>query len=182
MKYSICIIMIEILFVSTLACAADTNPIHYRIEPESIMRSIQSRGAGAIVEELNNDQNLWQSVLKKIASSDESWLRTAVALRPGTDAGTSESLDLAVGEALEHNPANVFKIALKVFLIRNICGTIEYDSPHFNTYEHAMNTINLRIHKVASMKERALESTGLECIQYLETSKEGIEQFFRDNK
>jgi hypothetical protein len=189
-KYSICMIIIAVLFVSNIVYAGDTNPMHYQLEPKSIMHEIESRGANVVVQELySNFGNVWLKVesspwylviLKKIASGDESWLKTAVALRPGTDAAETETLDSAVGEALEHNPVNVFKITLKVFSIREICGTIEYDDPRFNSYEHAMKTINLRIHKVGSI--RSIESAVTECIQYLEATKEDIAHFYEVNK
>ncbi len=180
-KYSIWTIIIAVIFGSNLVYAIDANPIHYQIKPDSIMREIDSRGAKVVCEELYSDWNVWYSILqKKIASGDESWLKTAVALRPGSDAGATEMLDLAVGEALEHNPVNVFRFTLKVFPIHYICGAPDYNDPRFNSYDLAMKAINLRIHIVSSM--RNIENSVTECIQYLETSKEEISHFYKVNK
>ena len=88
----------------------------------------------------------------------------------------------ALSEALEHNPVNVFRITLKVFRIRDICAAPDYNDPRFSSYEHAMKAIDQRIHKVAAIKERALKSTGIECIQHLEASKEEIKHFYEINK
>ena len=64
-KYSICTIIIAVLFWPNLVYTVDTNPIHYQIEPDSIMREIESRGAKVVCEELYGDWNVWYSVLQK---------------------------------------------------------------------------------------------------------------------
>lgn len=166
------------LFVSGLSYAADKKPLQYQLKPESIMHEIKSRGAKKVVSELYSDWNVWYSVLKKIASADELWLRTAVDLRAGSDAGESEMLDLAIGEALEHNPAIVFRIALKGFQISDICGSPDVDDARYNSYELSIRAINLRIRNVAAVKDPAFATTSKECIRYLEASKEGIARFF----
>ncbi len=144
------------------------------------MHEIESKGTEAVLAKLYNDQTVWSSVLKDIASGNKSWLRVATALRSVSDAGASEMLDLAVGEALEHDPINVFRIALKVFPIRYICTAPDYDDPRYSSYELAMKAINLRIHKVVSMRMK--ESTVDECIQYLEAAKKEVAHFYEVNK
>lgn len=138
--------------VPPLLYATDARIINYYSKPELVIREIESRGAMVIVSELYADHKAWHSVLQKIASGDESWLRVANALRAGTDAGASEMLTLAVGEALEHNPNNVFRIASKAFRVSAICGGPDVDDVRYNSYELSMNAINLRIDKVAAVK------------------------------
>jgi hypothetical protein len=171
------VITILVLLPMTLY-AADAKIINYSSKPELIIGEVQSRGARIIVWELYDDDKTWLSVLQKIASGDESWLRVANALRAGTDAGASEMLTLAVGEALEHNPKNVFRIASEAFGVSDICGGPDVDDVRYDSYELSMKAINLRIAKVAAVKDPSLEQISKECIHYLEASKKGISDFY----
>jgi hypothetical protein len=167
-----------LVLVPALLCAADATIINYSLKPELIIREVKSRGARIIVWELYDDPKTWHSVLQRISSGDESWLRVANVLRPGTDAGTSEMLTLAVGEALEHNPNNVFRIASKAFEVSAICGSPDVDDVRYDSYELSMKAISLRIDKVAAIKDPSLEKMCKECIHYLEASKKGISDFY----
>jgi hypothetical protein len=131
-----------------------------------------------IVQELYSDLDVWDFVLKKIGSGQESWLKVAVALRPGSDAGSSEMLSHAVGEALEHSPENVFRITLNDFDLADICGGPDVDDARYNSYELSLKAINLRIDKVSSMKVDSFESARKECIRCLEASKDPIARFY----
>ena len=55
-------------------------------------------------------------------------------------------LELAVGEALEHRPADVLRIALPMFGI-NVCGGPDVDDPRFDSYECSIAAIDARIGK-----------------------------------
>ncbi len=171
--------MITILvLVPALLYAADAKIINYSSKAELVIREVESRGASMIVSELYGDHKTWHSVLQRIASGDESWLRVANALRARTDAGASEMLTLAVGEALENNPNNVFRVTLKAFEVSAICGGPDVDDARYDSYELSMKAINLRIDKVAAVKDPSLEKICRECIHYLEASKKGISDFY----
>jgi len=58
---------------------------------------------------------MWQQLLAGIATGTEAWLKVAVALQAVSDAGSAEQLELAVGEALEHRPSNVLRLAIPTF-------------------------------------------------------------------
>ncbi len=167
-----------LVFVPAFLYAADPTAVNYSSNPESVIREVESRGASIVVSELYDDHKAWHSVLQKIASGDASWLTVANALHPGTDAGASEMLTLAVGEALEHNPDNVFKIALKAFEVSAICRGADVDDVRYDSYELSMKAIDLRIDKVAAVKDPSLEKKCRECIHYLEESKKGISDYY----
>jgi len=177
-RYSIITIFMIAIFISSLSCATDTEQLHYQLTPKSIIHQVQSRGAEVVVSELYRDWNIWNSILKKIASADEDWLRTAVALRAGSDAGTSEMLELSVGEALENNPVNVFRVTLKAFQLNSICSGPDVDDFRYNSYELSIKAINQRIRKVSAVTDRTLESTCKKCIHHLEASKVEIARFY----
>lgn len=177
-KMFILIIFMLVIVVSSVAFANDTKSIHYYSKPESIIHEIKSRGANAVVSELYSDLNVWHSILQKIATGNQSWLEVAVALRAGSDAGASEMLTLAVGEALQNNPKHVFTIAAKAFELRNICSGPDVDDERYNSYELSMKEIDRRIEKIKVVKDRSMEKISKECIQYLEASKKGISDFY----
>lgn len=117
--------------VSLLPASESTGIKQYYADPKTTIDEINRRGAHEIVSELYSHPNEWNEVLRKIASGDKSWLRVAVALHPGSDAGSNEMLTLSVGEALEKAPENVFKIALKEFSLNSICGAPDTDDDRY---------------------------------------------------
>jgi hypothetical protein len=173
---------ISIVLMTSIAYGADAKPSDFQLKPESLLQEIKSKGAGAVVFKLYDDSNTWNYILKKIATGDRSWLGIAVALHPGSDAGSSEMLTLAVGEALEHNPLNVFQIAPKDYQLSFICSGPDVDDNRYDSYELSMKAINLRIKKVAAIKEPSLMNMSKECISFLEESKKGIAQFYEVDK
>jgi hypothetical protein len=173
---------LSIYFAAGLAYSANSIPQGVYSKPTAILDEIKSKGARAVVSELYDDQNVWQSMLQKIASGNLAWLKVAVALHPVSDAGSSEMLTLAVGEALENDPKNVFKIALGSFKLGNICSGPDVDDARYDSYELSMKAINRRIKKVAAIKDQSLMNTSKECTQYLEKSRKGIAQFYEIKK
>ena len=174
-------LFIPTIFFISLGMSAfpeDSNSIAYSSKPESIMLAIKSKGAEAVVNELYADWNVWTSVLRKIATGDESWLKIAVFLKPGTDAGASEMLVLAVGEALEHNPKSVFRITSKIFDLSFICSGPDIDDDRYHSYELSIKALDLRIKNIRTIKTKAFKKTCDECIKYLEASKKGIARFY----
>jgi hypothetical protein len=153
------------------------RPVDYYSDPQAIIYEVSSRGARGVVLELYDDENVWYSVLRKVATGNESWLKAAVALRPGADAGAIDMLEVTVGEALEHAPENVLGIAPKAFLLGTICGGPDIDDVRYYSYELSMNAINLRMKRVAAVKDPMLQHLRDQCLRYLEESKKGIASF-----
>ncbi len=180
-KYNI-VFVLSIAFVflgHTLLYGADSLSNNYYSKPDAIINEIKSRGAVAVVAELTKDWSVWNFICDEIATGDQTWLKAAVALKVGTDADSSEMLDLALGEALEHEPENVFKIAANTFELVFICGAPDVDNARYNSYELSMKAIDLRIKKVAAVKDQSLQKMSRECLKYLDESKKGIAEFFQ---
>lgn len=152
------------------------------LSTKSIQKDIKVLGARKVYISLYDDVKKWHDLLRKIASGDEEWLKVAINLRDGSDAGASEMLSLAVGEALEHNPENVFKFALNSFEINVICGGPDVDDQRYDSYELAIKAINKRINKVSSVKGRNLKEKCNECLRHLSEAKKHIANFFQVNE
>ena len=152
------------------------------LSAKAIQEEIKVLGPKKVCNSLYDDKTKWNSLLKYISSGDEKWLKVAVNLREGLDAGASEMLSLAVGEALEHNPENVFKFALNSFEINVICGAPDVDDQRYDSYELAIKAINKRINKVSSVKGRNLKEKCNECLRHLSEAKKHIANFFQVNE
>ena len=150
--------------------------------PTSILGSINHKGAQFVVNEIYKNNVMWQSLLQRIASGEEAWLKVAIALQPGTDAGTSEMLTLAVGEALEHDAKMVLTITVPTFRIQAVCGGPDIDDKRYSSLELAVRAIELRIEKIYSLKDESLQNSVNVCLSYLEASKKHIARFYGCNK
>jgi hypothetical protein len=143
---------------------------------------VSLRGAKVVASELFDDLPAWKFVLQHIEKGQKSWLKAAVALRPGTDAGSSEMLDSAVGNALENAPENVFRITLKEFKLEFICDGPDVDDIRYDSYDLAMKAIRKRPNQIRTIKDMHLKAATNKCISLLEKAKVGVAQFYGVNK
>ncbi len=79
------------------------------LSPASIEASIRQDGAKGAVDALGRS-NRWQGVERRIGSGDARWIALAPKLAPGTDAGASEGLGIALAFALPRNPRAVLAV------------------------------------------------------------------------
>jgi hypothetical protein len=97
------------LFVAgsiTVHAASPAPPIR----AESILEDVNTRGPQPVVAALRSDSNQWDQVMTNISHGNPHWLNVAAALRPGTDAGSSEALNEAVFLALKPAPTRVLQL------------------------------------------------------------------------
>jgi len=94
--YRACTFLAALVFFSAPAHGQST------LTPESVLERIAKNGSRATVAQIYDDPKQWRAVRTGIAAGSRSWLEVAVQLRPGSDAGVTNQIELAVGEALEH--------------------------------------------------------------------------------
>jgi hypothetical protein len=80
------------------------------IRAGQVLADIKVRGPAAVVKSLWEPAQKWGEVMKRISTGQQAWLDVAVALRPGTDAGASETLEDAVFLALKPSPVAVLRL------------------------------------------------------------------------
>jgi len=163
---------------SEFSSAQKKSSVSYHSDPQAAIERISTRGTRQVVGELYSDYDKWNSVLRNVATGSEEWLQVAVALRPGTDAGTTSMLENVVGEALENRPENVLRIAVQGFSIPSICGGPDVDDARYDSYELSIKAIDKRKKNVAAVTDPDLEKLCDQCIKYLERSKKGIANFY----
>ena len=158
--------------------ASGNSTVTYYTDAQKIIGEVTERGAGSVVNDLFDQPKAWDYVLKNIAKGTEVWLKVAVALHPGSDAAPSEMLNIAVGEALENAPENVFRIALPDFRLNSICSGPDVDDARYNSYELSMKATKLRQDRISSISAPDLKDVGRKCIQLLEESKAWTAKFY----
>jgi len=138
-----------------------------RINPESILDDILIIGAAATVKKLNNgEQPQWTEVLRMIETGDPRWLAVASGLAAGTDAATSEDLQVMLAKALPINPQGVLSLAdSQTFLsIENLCVApfIEPELDYLHRY------LAETLESLRRLKAEAVEAKRKRCIAQIE--------------
>jgi hypothetical protein len=161
--------------------AATSSPRNSALTVATASHLIREKGASAALQQIYEDDRQWPELLHGIATGRTSWLNVANELRSASDAGATAQLELAVGEALEHRPANVLRVALPTFGM-SVCGGPDVDDPRFDSYELSIRAIEKRKRMLAQVQIPTLRLVRDQCIQELESSKSGIAQFYGRRK
>ena len=165
-----------LFFVPSPLTYADSK--RYYNDPKSMIAEIARRGADAVVREIYNDFNTWNSLLRNIATGDELWLEVAVALQPGAQGGAYDMLRATLGEALENSPESVLRVTGHKYGTAFICGAPDIDDTRYGTYELALKAIKIRQERVRTIKNPELSELSEDCMISLELSKDHIARFY----
>ena len=125
--------MKQIALLFLLAASASASGAT-SITPNTISQQISTLGAKAALQAIYDNKTTWAQLLAGIASGTKDWLLIADQLRRVSDAGTSEQLGLAVGEALERRPENVLSLGIAEFGVETVCGAPDVDDVRFDSY------------------------------------------------
>lgn len=107
-----------LLLIASYSYASDIN----FSDPYSILNSIEKHGASYVVSKEINNWETWDKILKNIESCKKIWIEVAIAIKPGTDAGYSETLSDTLAFALPNAPENILPIIGDDFKIQDVCG------------------------------------------------------------
>ena len=92
------------------------------VDPAAILSQIRPGNEQTIVSSLWERHGRWSAVLDGVSGAQDVWLDVAERLRPGTDAGSAEEIDMAIGEAFMRAPEKV----LRRFGPQDICHTLGF--------------------------------------------------------
>ncbi len=149
-----------------------------RLTPQGVAVRMEKSGTSAALAQIYGSKGQWRALLEGIASGTVAWLQIATRLRSVSDAGASEQLDLAVGEALEHHPENVLSVAIPAFDIGIVCSGPDVDDPRYDSYQRSLKAIELRMAKLRTISDLSLAKRQDECIKDLQASKSAIARFY----
>jgi hypothetical protein len=168
-------VLLVTVFLAALAVdAKNTTPL----TSATVTQRIHRQGAHETLAEIYQDETQWQELLAHIATGRPAWLMVAKQLRVASDAGANQQLELAVGEALEHHPANVLRIAPPVFDIETVCSGPDVDDARYDSYSLSIRAIERRTSRVRAVTDDSLRALRDTCIATLEKSKLGIAKFY----
>ena len=156
--------MLPYCLLAAMACTPTIAGESLPLTSQAITKDIESNGAKVTVQKLisGKHQRQWELVLKKIKTGDSRWLAVAKGLADGTDAGTSESLQIALATALPRNPGGVLQLTgTQSFLsLEDICGApfIEPEPAYLKRYltETRQSLNNLRDARVEQQRTKCL--------------------------
>jgi hypothetical protein len=106
-QFSCALALMIAMVAGSIAWSAEPPP---SVRARDLLGDIKIHGAKFVVEKLWDRNRQWDAVMAKIATGKKDWLDVAAALRPGTDAGASETLDEALFLALASAPVGVLKL------------------------------------------------------------------------
>lgn len=142
-----------------------------RLEPRRIEANVQSQGADGVVRDLYEDPDRWELFLDHVSSGSPAWLNAALAVAPGTDAGATQMLAIAVFMALEPSPQEVLQVFQRssqspepALSPLEVCGDWVYiDYPE----DEARALIRARISKLREVGNPELAIVRDECVRLL---------------
>ena len=153
------------LFVPSLVEAEE-------LTPAQILKSISAHGARETVGSLHESGTDWYVVVQQVSAGDPAYLAVAEALRPGTDAGASSELNIAVFIALARSPLLVLgmlrdtQVGAGAFSVRFVCSSnIGIDFPADDSRRMIRERITI-LEKLHGGEETARDS----CLSALRTA------------
>jgi hypothetical protein len=153
------------------------GPVLWAESPSALLSEIAVRGAAPVVHELY-DSPSWNGVMEHVAKGERDWLLAAAALRRGTDAATTEELDLAVSTALIPNAKDVFDVFMEQIPARAICYGAAESAGH-ETLEKALNELHAKIAGVKKVNDPRLAKYKAECLKLLREDEPGLRQIYQ---
>jgi hypothetical protein len=169
----------------TYALAESEKSIDYYSDTQAIIERISKDGADKVVRELSENGNffdIWLWIMNKISSGEDKWLHVAVALWPGTDGAATETLFLALGEALVKAPKKVLTLFSDDFSIKGICSFPDVNDPRFDTKSENLKELEKRRKSLLSISDRKIESAQEQCLKCLEKSRREVSEWFNAQK
>jgi hypothetical protein len=156
------------IYFLLIAAAVGANALasnHSVLTPQSVKDDTRRIGAKAVVQQLYSS-NRWETVLKKIETGDDAWLAVVQDLAEGTDAGTSEDLQVTLARALPKNPGAVLRLTgTESFLsLDDVCAAPFIEPEHAFLMRYLTETRR----SLASLNDTAVESKRLKCLSQIE--------------
>lgn len=162
-----------------IACAG-SGPIDLH-DGSAFLSEVNRKGASQVIRQLRDTPD-WYRVTERIASGEPAWIDAAVALRAGSDAGSTSELQSALLVALSKNPVYglrvlepIAKSPSRPFTLAEICGGRNDPSP---TYQEAITEHRRVKEAVGSVQLMELASKKALCLAELKKGEAHIKRFF----
>jgi hypothetical protein len=145
------------------------------VQPEELTRDIANDGAAAVVSRLFKDPAAWDSLMARISSGDHHWVKVAIALLGGADAGAASEIHDALFPVLTRDPAYLLRQPpSRNFDVIELCSGRHEP---LQTYQDAQAEQRAAAAKVAALGDKFGERRRL-CLAALDSGLKGIRRFF----
>jgi len=150
-----------------LLCLAMRSPPEPPLAPAELLQAIDREGAPAVLMQVYEDDPRWQQVLDGIASGSRGWLEVAGRLKR-VAREQAEELTVAVGRALEKEPANALAILGDAFDADDVCSLNTLEQSLGPDYTVALRSVERRERAVTRVSDSALRQQRDDCLGFLQ--------------
>ncbi len=152
-------------------------PATAALDPASVSRDIDERGARQALARLAGSDADWDALLDGVASGGREWLRVADLLLRVAEDPEAYDLEAAVGEALAAAPARVLEIAdrggeIQLSWVCDETTTFEEDPD----LEQRIGLLAEREDAVRALRAPALAARRATCLKSLEKARMALER------
>jgi hypothetical protein len=134
--------------------------------PAALLQDIESRGARAVLLEVYEDEPRWNRLLAGVSSGTAGWLKVADQLKR-VAREQSEELTVALGQALEKEPANTLAVLGEAFDADDVCSLNTLEQSLGRDYAAALRSVERRQRAVGGVGDPALRAQRDECLAFL---------------
>jgi hypothetical protein len=106
------------------------------IQPAKIQHALTRESPEQVISRLWDNGDCETKLLAGLSSGKSEWLQLAIALRPHTDAWSSESLQNSLGEAMLRAPSRVLPLVDAFGFDNRICMPWGFDDSPSGTMRH----------------------------------------------
>ena len=128
--------------------------------------------------ELYNNDECYFEVLKNIATGSEKWLDVGLALYKYSDAGFSEQLNYAFGEALGSNAEGVLLRITDQEILLFVCSGPDGDDDKFDSFQNSYAELTKRVTAVQKIQNLGIEDIKNKCLETLNKSIIDLRQYY----
>jgi hypothetical protein len=138
------------------------------LNENELLKEIAEVGAKKVVGRYYSKPKKWRALLEVIEGGSPGWLRIAVALADGADAGARDELRYAVAGAIKNNAQGVMKIALPKYGSEKLCGEVDIDSNKYRTYESVVNELQAQKKSLEALDAERYRTAKKECLESID--------------
>jgi hypothetical protein len=141
--------------------------------PVELLQEIDRKGAQAVLLQVYEDDPRWQQVLDGIATGSRAWLRVAERFKR-VAREQSEELTVAVGRALETEPAHALAVMGDAFDADDVCSLNTLEQSLGHDYAVALRSVEKRERGVLRVTDPALRQQRDDCLGFLRELKREV--------
>jgi hypothetical protein len=150
------------------------TPSRIPLKPDAIIAAIKHQGAKAVVNSLYVDDSRWRKVMTDIGSGDPSWLKVAIAIYAGSDAGASEQIQQALFIAIKPAPHEI------LLLIKKDVAGVDCHANLVDDYSETQTRqiVKDRIRVVEGLSDPSLQIARAHCLAQKREILPSIDRFY----